>query len=748
MFRSLLFALLSLLSATSVTAAEIRHEVDLLVVGGNEAGVAAAVQAARLGVKRIALVNDIAWLGGQFSAEAVGAVDEWTIYRGKRVNFPRSGMFLEVMESIRRHNGTKYGLARPGNAVTASDTIEPAAAAHIFAQLVDPYADNGSRQIMLLYPWRPIKVATRNKRVEAVTFESPDKPDARLTIRAALTIDCSDWGDVIRLSGAAYRAGPDLKADFGEPSAPEGPLGAERNEMNPISYCAVLRESAQPALIPKPDDYDERKYHATSSATAAQFAASMWPKGVLRMPQPPFIDSAYPEGMYSTETTVYTQRRLVDRHHNGLPPGTETILFNWPVQDYPLYRFPQRVVDALEATEPGAAHKNVVDMSHAQRAIVFADAKRQTLGMLHHLQTLEGLAGERFRALQLVDDFGTHDRLPPKPYIREGLRLVALSMLREQDIRTPSDQPRWAKVMVPDALFGFQFNIDFHPTRRQFLNDDPRGPWGLIHTANRNWSTHTDRAMFSVRGLVSVEIDGLLGGGKNIGLTSIASAALRLHGQMMLCGQAAGTVAWMSLRDGRSPRQLAADWAAIRALQQTLIRGVRGAPGVLIWPYHDLPPDDLAFVAAQSLAVRGIHTGDATSVDFDAWKEVSADELGVTLRRARALVQLDAAAIEYPAGTQTVTWGELAHVLRRVGFEASRGLDAQAKKPLVRSELVRHVWHALERAVAEHGERHSDTTGYLTPRHDADGDGLLDLVDPLPFDRDNDNLSDSLDPLE
>ena len=49
----------------------------------------AAVQAARLGVKRIVLVNDIDWLGGQFSAEGVGCMDEWTAYRGKRVNFPR-----------------------------------------------------------------------------------------------------------------------------------------------------------------------------------------------------------------------------------------------------------------------------------------------------------------------------------------------------------------------------------------------------------------------------------------------------------------------------------------------------------------------------------------------------------------------------------------------------------------------------------------------------------------------------------
>ena len=36
---------------------------------------AAAIQAARMGVQKIVLVNDIEWLGGQFTAEALVAID-------------------------------------------------------------------------------------------------------------------------------------------------------------------------------------------------------------------------------------------------------------------------------------------------------------------------------------------------------------------------------------------------------------------------------------------------------------------------------------------------------------------------------------------------------------------------------------------------------------------------------------------------------------------------------------------------
>ena len=72
----------SLLILPTRLAAEI-IEADLLVVGGSESACAAAIQAARAVVKKIVLVNDIDWLGGQFSAEGVGCPDEWTMVRGK-----------------------------------------------------------------------------------------------------------------------------------------------------------------------------------------------------------------------------------------------------------------------------------------------------------------------------------------------------------------------------------------------------------------------------------------------------------------------------------------------------------------------------------------------------------------------------------------------------------------------------------------------------------------------------------------
>ena len=616
---------------------------DLLVVGGTEAACAAALQAARCGVKSIVLVNDCTMLGGQFSAEGVGAIDEWTTYRGKRVEFPRSGIFQEVIEAGRRMNGYSYGHIRPGNGFCASETIEPGVANVEFTRLLQ----RQDGKIRIIEGLRPAKVNTAHGAVRSVEFEAVFSTATPVKIEARLTIDATDWGDVIRLSGAKYSAGPDLRQRFQEPNAPEGPLDENRHEMNPISYCLVLKGTNVDATIPKPAGYDERTYFGTTNATTTEFKQLQWPPKAQQMNVPPFINTAYPEGIYSAQVNLYAHRRLVDARHLGLDPEEELILVNWPTQDYPLYDFPQRVIDQLEANERGASLKNIVDMSYRQREIVFHDAKQHALGMLYHLQTtVQAKLDPKqvdFRKLSLVTDFGTPDRLPQKPYVREGLRLEALYMLREGDLRMQREEPRWARHMVPDSIFGFQFNIDFHPTRRIFLNDEPSDVWTLVHTKYRNWSTDTDRSMLPLRSLVPKQIDGLIVAGKNLGVSSIVQSAVRLHGHGMLAGQAAATVAGVALAANKQPRAIAADAASIRRVQRQLLAprdavARQQPPGVLLWPYQDLSLADPSFVAANVVAVEGVYFTEDGVPDFNAEKRPTPQELRRAVERMRTRI--------------------------------------------------------------------------------------------------------------
>ena len=566
-------------AATSATLLAQSIEADLLVAGGNEAAVAVAVQASRLGVGRVVLVNDIDRFGGQFSNEGVGPADERVLMKGRSVNFPRSGMMLEVVRAMRAYNLRTYGMETPGNCWSGTDTIEPGPAARIFEELLAPEMKSGRLRVFRGYV--PEAVHADGGRVTGVRFASASG-GAPLDVRARLTVAATDWGDVLRLSGARYYAGVDPRGRFGEPSEPEEIGPTERQEMNPITWTMTLRETAEECpLAAPPPGYEPASYSRRD----------IW------------RDSGVYHETYQRDNppTPYSQRRLVDRLHYGFPFGTETIQLNSTGQDYPLCNLPPRVVSALERLEPGASRKNVVDMTPAQRQIVLDDAKSHTLGYLYFLQHDHPKAETRarMRRFALTDEFGTPDRLPPKPYVREGLRLAALYVLREQDVRAPDGtEPGWAPFRPDDAAFSFQFHIDFHPTRRFFDVKGKPDAWHARHCGTRGWNGQTHRAFFPLRALVPEKVDGLLGAGRNVGVSSIVQAAFRLHGQMLLCGQAAGTLAARAVAEGREPRAVVGDPASVRAVRRTLVRGAAGHPGVAIVAWQDLTPDDPRFEAA------------------------------------------------------------------------------------------------------------------------------------------------------
>jgi len=72
----LIICILCLFSGEVTQAEQMDLKTDLLFVGGMESGWAAAIQAARGGVKSITLVLDGEWLGGQYTEQALACVDE------------------------------------------------------------------------------------------------------------------------------------------------------------------------------------------------------------------------------------------------------------------------------------------------------------------------------------------------------------------------------------------------------------------------------------------------------------------------------------------------------------------------------------------------------------------------------------------------------------------------------------------------------------------------------------------------
>lgn len=650
---SLAVALLLFASPVLGNADEI--EADLLVVGGTESGCAAAVQAARMGVKQIVLVNDIEWLGGQFSAEALGAIDE---NRGHGYNgtvpIPRSGIFRDVIDAIEAKNAELYGgVSRPGNTRVIT-TSRPIVSEQIFRELLAPYEASG--QIHRYSHYAVESVLTESARVNGVVFRSNSgKPS--LTVRAKMTIDASDWGDVIQKSGAKWDVGLDARDEYDEASAPES--GEPSTDVNPITWCLIVEEKKNDSLIPKPEGYDERYF------------TGQWG----------WIDEKF----------AYTTRRLVDGNGYDQIDHPDVLLINTPPIDYPLDVFPAKVAKALEESEPGASQKPLAAMTPDQRAIVYADAQNHSLKFLYYLQQ----KFPKFRKMGLSSEFGTANQLPPKPYIRESIRLKAEHVLREQEVLGFEARSNYATTMFPDAVFSWQFELDFHPTKRSWLTDQlDEGPWEASFRGNRRFGREgTGRAVFPLRSLVPSGIDGLLGAQKNLGYTSIVSSSCRLHDQSIHAGQASGAVAAVSLRHRISPSQLYLQRDRLADIWAGLLDGQDGAP-LVIWPFADVDPLEPGFAAIQQLALRRLLELGPSDTSFQA------DE---------------------PASDHW--YARIISNATHKGYDVS---DLNEKPiPSTRRDAAQQIWEVLAKQSTPNWKRLDPT--------DADSDGLPDEKDPLPY---------------
>ncbi|MEW4564554.1 FAD-dependent oxidoreductase [Bremerella sp. JC770] len=649
----LALVLLMLSFPTLATAEEI--QADLLVVGGTESGCAAAVQAARMGVKRIVLVNDIEWLGGQFSAEALGAIDE---NRGHgydgTVPIPRSGIFRDVIDAIEAKNAELYGgVRRPGNTRVIT-TSRPVVSEQVFRELLAPYEKSG--QIQRISNYLVESVMKEDSRVRGVEFRSTDgKPN--LTVNAKMTIDASDWGDVIQKSGAGWDVGLDAQAEYNEPSAPAS--AEPPTDVNPITWCMIVEEQEDESLIPRPDGYDERYF------------TGQWG--------------------WINEKFAYTSRRLVDGNGYDEIDHPDVLLINTPPIDYPLDVYPADVAKALEATDEGASQKPLAAMTPAQRAIVYADAQNHSLKFLYYLQQ----KFPKFRKMGLSSEFGTANQLPPKPYIRESIRLTSQHILREQEVLGFEARSNYATTMFPDAVFSWQFELDFHPTKRAWRTDQGNeGPWEASFRGNRRFGRGgTGRAVFPLRALVPADTEGLLGAQKNLGYTSIVSSSCRLHDQSIHAGQASGAVAAIALRHDLQPSQLHQKREHLAEIWQGLLDNQDGAP-LAIWPFADVDPHEPGFAAIQQLALHRLL------------------ELGPADTSFRA---------DAPA---TPSWfANIVANAEKQGFDVTALSDMPI--PSTRREAAQQVWAVLSKQATPNWKR-------LDPA-DADADGTPDNQDPLPY---------------
>lgn len=393
-------------------------ETELLIVGGGCSGFTAGIQAARLGIKTI-IVEETCWLGGMITAAGVSAFDGNKFALG-------GGIFGELRKKIEDYYG---GSDKTYTGWISLTCFEPKIAKNFIHQLAE-----GEKNLSVFFETKLVSVTKFKNKILGAVFHTKEKKE--IEIRADITIEATEFGDVLALAEIPYRLGRDSQSDTNEFSAPDKP----DDVLQDITYCAILK-----------------KYK-----TAAEVVLPSKDYNVIQFKNSTAIDS-------DTNDEQLLNHKLHDWEsfisYAALP--NEKYLLNWPFRanDYPT---------AKEIYE-----------NFSSRNFHFKKAKELTLNYVHYIQTKLGHSEWGLAA----DEFPTADNLPMIPYVRESRRVKGIRLMIEDDVvpAKNSFRPRFIKesIAIGDYFLDHHHSDFFKPEDERLIENLPSNapfqvPFGVL----------------------------------------------------------------------------------------------------------------------------------------------------------------------------------------------------------------------------------------------------------------------------
>ncbi len=535
-------------TATGKPSAPKELAADLVIIGGGLGGCAAALAAARNGL-RVILTEETDWLGGQLTAQAVPPDENPWIE-----TFGGTRSYLELRQHIRDYYLRHFPLTaearakphlNPGNSNVSRLCHEPRVAVAALEEMFAPYL--GGRRVVLLLRHQAVDAATSGDRVDAVRVRSLESGN-ELVLRAPYFVDATELGDLLPLTKTEYVTGAESHKETGEPHAP---AEAAPQNMQAFTCCFAMDYVAgEDHTIDRPSEYQFWRDFVpplTPPWTGRLFSWEFCEPSTLKPKKNP-IDPEKGAGLW-----VY--RRIADK--SQFVPGTypgDISLVNWPHNDYLL--------------------GNLCEVSREEAARHLARAKQLSLSLLYWMQTEaprpDGGAG--WKGLRLRPDVvGTEDGLAKYPYIRESRRIRAEFTILEQHVSTDyrlketglrRDEVRAVK--FPDSVGIGSYRIDLHPTT---------GGVNYIDISSLPFQ-------IPLGALIPRRVENLLPACKNLGVTHISNGCYRLHPVEWNIGEAVGALAAFCLEKKTAPRAVLKSRERLQSFQNRLT--AQGVP--LDWP--------------------------------------------------------------------------------------------------------------------------------------------------------------------
>lgn len=495
---------------------------DIVIYGGTSGGVAAAVQAARMG-KSVVLIEPTRFLGGLTTGglgatdignkRAIGGVSREFYQRVKRHYADPSAWTLQTRES--------YFAKKPHGQAEQEDamwTFEP----HVATAIINAMVAEAKVTVVFNERLDLAKGVTKDgARITRIVMESGRE------FPGSVFIDATYEGDLMAKAGVSYHVGREANSQYGETINGLQTAGAAKHQFvknvdpyqepgNPASgllpginptptaedgsgdhriqaYNFRMCNTSDPrnrVPFPKPADYDERRYELL----LRNFAA-----GDTRHPWNPV-----PMPNLKTDT------------NNNFAVSTDNIGMN--------YAYP--------------------DGDHATRARIRAEHESYQKGLMWTLANhprVPRKTREAYAKWGLArDEFTDNGNWPRQLYVREARRMVSDHVMCEKNCRRAE--------VVPDSVGMGAYNMDSHHTQRIVSREGFVRNEGDIQIGTKpypiSYRSIRPRAAECSNLLVPV----------CLAASHIAYGSIRMEPVFMVMGQSAATAASLAI-DGKSSVQ-------------------------------------------------------------------------------------------------------------------------------------------------------------------------------------------------
>jgi FAD dependent oxidoreductase len=526
---------------------------DIAVIGGGVGGCAAALAAARNGM-RVILTEETDWLGGQLTAQAVPPDEHAWIE-----SFGATRSYREYRDRVRDYYRRNYPLTEaarrlhdlnPGNGRVSRLTHEPRVSLAVLEEMLAPFVSEG--RVTVLTRHKPVTADVVRDFLRAVTVRDLDTGRER-AISAPYFLDATEQGDLLPLARVEYVIGSESSRDTGEPHAP---AEARPANIQAFTYCfAMDYRPGEEHTIERPAEYQFWRDYVPSLTPAWSGKLLSWTVGdpiglTLRTHA---FDPEYEE--HHADGGLWLYRRIADRRN--FTPGaydSDICLVNWPQNDYWL--------------------GNICDVSQAEAGHHRNRARQLSLSLLYWMQKEAPRAdgGTGWPGLRLRPDItGTADGLAKFPYIRESRRIRAEFTVLEQHVGTDARRKQTGKTgddlsaaHFEDSVGVGSYRIDLHPAS---------GGENYIDISSLPFE-------IPMGALVPRRVENLLPAAKNLGVTHITNGCYRLHPVEWNIGESAGLLAARAVQLKTPPRRIRNNEKLRREFQDSIqTQGVE-----IAWP--------------------------------------------------------------------------------------------------------------------------------------------------------------------